>query len=140
MEDIKKSVIDLGPVVFYDGDCGLCDWFIARLIRIDRRNRLRYATLQGETAVKTFGAPTGPSESWSVRLIDAAGLHDRSSAAIRAIAHAGGVWKAASVFLVVPKPIRDGVYRWVAMNRRRWFGAADTCQLPSPGLRQRFLP
>lgn len=129
-----------GPVVFYDGDCGLCDWLVKFLIKHDKTRRLRYATLQGETATQLMGVPQGPSGSWSVKLLDERGLHDASTAAIRSIAHAGGIGKLAIVLLLVPRPIREAVYRWIARNRYRWFGTVDTCIVPTPALRQRFLP
>lgn len=129
-----------GPVVFYDGECGLCDRTIKFLIRVDRHKRLRYATLQGETAERVIGAPDGPSDAWAVKLLDSNGLFDRSDAALRAIAYAGGIWSVAKAFLLVPRFIRDGVYRWVATNRYRWFGKVDACMIPTPSLRERFLP
>ena len=129
-----------GPVVFYDGDCGLCDRSVKALIRLDKAHKLRYSTLQGETATKLMGEPQGPSEGWAIKLLDAQGLHDGSTAALRSAAHAGGIGKLGAALLIVPRFIRDGVYRWVAKNRYRWFGKVDACMLPSPALRQRFLP
>lgn len=126
--------------MFYDGDCGLCDRSIKALIGMDKGHRLRYATLQGETAARLMGGPEGDAGGWSIKTLDARGLHDRSEAALRAIAHTGGVRKAALALLVIPRFVRDGVYRWVATNRYRWFGKVEQCLLPSPALRQRFLP
>ena len=129
-----------GPVVFYDGNCGLCDRFIRFLIRIDKHRRLRYSTLQGETAKQVIGSPEGSWDTWSVQLLDSDGLFERSQAALRTIAHVGGIWRAARWLLIVPRPIRDGVYRFVATHRYRWFGKTDTCMVPTPALRERFLP
>ena len=140
MTERFTKLVEDGPVVFYDGECGLCDRFVRRLLRADKGRRLRFATLQGETAREVVGAPQGDSANWSVKLLDEDGLHERSTAALRALAHAGGVWKLAKAFLLVPRAIRDAVYRFVATNRFRWFGRVDTCMLPSPALRERFLP
>jgi len=129
-----------GPVVFYDGDCGLCDRFIKFLIRVDRHTCLRYSTLQGTTAESVFGPEQGTSDIWSVRLLDKSGSYVRSSAALRALAHAGGIWKAAKLFLLVPPFIRDGVYRFIATHRYRWFGKTEACMVPTSSLRERFLP
>jgi predicted DCC family thiol-disulfide oxidoreductase YuxK len=126
--------------VFYDGECGLCDRFIQRLIRADKAKRIRYATLQGETAKEFVGEPAGEAENWSVKLLDSTGIYSRSSAALRSMAHAGGIWKLSTAFLLVPTPIRDGVYRWVARHRYSWFGKRDACMIPAPALRERFLP
>lgn len=137
---LAQSLSAEGPIVFYDGDCGLCDRSVKALIRMDKGHRLRYATLQGETAVRLMGELEGEAGGWSIKLLDDKGLHDRSTAALRAIAHAGGVKKLALVGLLIPRFVRDGVYRWIATNRYRWFGKVEQCMLPSPALRKRFLP
>jgi predicted DCC family thiol-disulfide oxidoreductase YuxK len=137
---LAKELSTEGPVVFYDGDCGLCDRSVKGLIKLDKARRLRYATLQGETATRLMGEPQGPAEGWAIKLLDDQGLHDGSTAALRAASHAGGVGVIAKVLLFVPRFIRDGVYRWIARNRYRWFGKVDACLLPSPALRQQFLP
>lgn len=129
-----------GPIVFYDGDCGLCDRFVKFLIKIDKKRRLRYSTLQGETAKQIIGSPEGASETWSIQLLDSEGLFQRSQGALRTIAHVGGIWRAARWLMIFPRPIRDGVYRFVATHRYRWFGKTDSCMLPTPALRERFLP
>lgn len=129
-----------GPVVFYDGECGLCDRSVQALIRLDKRRVLRYATLQGETAARLLGPPEGQEAGWSVKLLENGRLHDRSTAAIRAGMAAGGAARVFGLFLVVPRFVRDGVYRWVARHRKRWFGGAEACLLPTMALRQRFLP
>ena len=126
--------------MFYDGECGLCDRSVQALIRMDKGHRLRYATLQGETATRLLGAPTGSPEGWSVMLLDEGRLYDRSTAAIRAAMRAGGVGRLFAAMLIVPRFVRDGVYRWIAKNRLRWFGGAEACMLPSMALRKRFLP
>ena len=139
-ETLAKELSGQGPVVFYDGDCGLCDRSVKALIRMDKRGRLRYATLQGETATGLMGEPQGPSEGWAIKLLDERGLHDGSTAALRAMAAAGGIGALGKVLLLVPRYIRDGVYKWIARNRYRWFGTVDACLLPSKALRQQFLP
>ena len=129
-----------GPVVFYDGECGLCDRSVQALIKLDRGRRLRYATLQGETAARLLGPPQGESGGWSVKLLQDGRLYDRSTAAIRAAMSAGGAGRLFAVFLVVPRFVRDAVYRWIAKNRLRWFGGAEACLLPTAALRKNFLP
>ncbi len=129
-----------GPVVFFDGECGLCDRFVKKLVKLDRHHRIRFAALQGDTALSTFGPEAEERQDWSIKFVDGSGRYSRSSAALRAIAAIGGVWKLSLVFLIVPPLIRDGIYRWVATNRYRWFGRFDSCMLPSPALKERFLP
>jgi predicted DCC family thiol-disulfide oxidoreductase YuxK len=129
-----------GPIVFYDGECGLCDRFVKRLFRADRHQRIRYATLQGETAARVFGPPQGASGAWSVKLLENGQKFERSTAALRALAAAGGAWQLSKLLLVVPRPIRDAVYRFVAEHRYQWFGKIDACMMPTPALQKRFRP
>ena len=138
--ETKDRTDNQTPIVFYDGDCGLCDRCIKFLIRIDRNRMLSYSTLQGETAARMLGEPTGDPAVWSIKLLSEGQLYDRSTAVLRAIALTGGFWKVAKLLLAVPRPIRDAVYRWVATNRYRWFGKTDACMVPTPALSERFLP
>ena len=126
--------------MLYDGECGFCARAVRVLNRLDRGARLRYASLQGDTARRLIGPPTGPSEDWSMKLLDDKGLHDASTAALRAVVHTGGIGRLAWALLLVPRFIRDGVYGWVARNRHRWAGAEGTCAMPTQALRQRLLP
>ena len=66
-------------------------------------------------------------------------MYDRSSAVLRAVALLGGPWRMVSALRVIPAPLRDLVYRFVAARRYRWFGRRDTCRVPSPVERDRFL-
>ena len=66
-------------------------------------------------------------------------MHVRSSAALRVATKLGGAWPLLAVFLVVPRPLRDLVYRWVARNRYRWFGKKDACYVPATDESWRFL-
>jgi predicted DCC family thiol-disulfide oxidoreductase YuxK len=129
-----------GPVIFFDGECGLCDRFVKWLVRKDRRHTLRFAALQGDTAQSIFRDELSVKEDWSIKFVDSSGRYSRSDAALRAIAAIGGIWKSALAFLIVPRFIRDGVYRWIATHRYQWFGRLDSCLLPSPALKERFLP
>jgi predicted DCC family thiol-disulfide oxidoreductase YuxK len=49
-------------------------------------------------------------------------------------------WPLAFAAILIPRHVRDAVYRWIASNRYRWFGKQDACPIPPPGLRERFLP
>ncbi len=129
-----------GPIVFFDGVCGLCnasvDWLLAR----DDRAVLRFAPIQGETALRMLGRLAGNPESWSMVLVDDTGRYRRSDAAIRIVRHLGGWWACIGLLLIIPRGLRDGVYGWVARNRYRFFGRRETCRLPTPAERGRFLP
>jgi len=128
------------PVVFFDGVCGLCNHTVNFLIRIDRRRRLRYAPLQGETARAKLS-----EKEWSdlntMILLDDRGVHRKSTAAARCLMHIGGAWGIAGMLLwVIPAPLRNAGYTLVARNRYRIWGKHETCRLPRPGEQELFLP
>ena len=112
------------------------------LIRRDPGGRLRFASLQSgaaDRALRAHGVTDRGDVPDSLVLIDEAGVHIRSEAALRIAAHLGGAFRVARVARRVPLPLRDAVYRWVARNRARWFGRHDRCMRPPPGVEDRFL-
>lgn len=128
-----------GPIVFYDGECGLCDRFVQFLIRLDKGGRLRFATLQGETATRLLEPMAGDAGSQTMRYLDERGVHVRSTAALQAVARTGGFASLALALLLIPRPVRDSIYRGVAKNRYRW-SRNSACLIPTRALRERFLP
>ncbi|NUQ51756.1 MAG: DUF393 domain-containing protein [Phycisphaerales bacterium] len=127
-------------VVFYDGECGLCSgsvrWFLGR----DRHARLKFAPLQGQTYASLAGREK-PRGLDTIVYQDGSGLHVRSTAVLRAMLALGGVWRIVGrAGLLVPRPLRDAIYRFIARHRLAWFGTADACSLPTPEQAARFLP
>jgi len=127
------------PILFFDGVCGLCNASVDALLAADRRARVRFAPIQGETAKRLLPPlPDDPLE-WTLLYLDERGLHRYSDAAIEVSRRVGGVYALAVVFRILPRALRDRVYRWIARNRYRWFGKRDSCRVPSPAERARFL-
>lgn len=125
-------------VVYFDGHCNVCNAFVDFLIRRDHRRRLKYAPLQGETARARLPIDLVTDLSTMV-LEEPDRISKESTAAIRTIGHLGGMYSLMFVFLIVPRFIRDYVYRWVAAHRYLWFGKRDTCRLPTAEERAQFL-
>ena len=126
-------------IVFFDGECNLCNSTVDFLVRRDRGHNLRFASLQGETARKIL--PPGVRESLDTVVLWREGeLFRKSSAALRALAACGGLWFGAKVFLLVPRSLRDLIYDIVARNRFRWFGRRETCRIPTAAEREVLLP
>lgn len=130
-------------VLFFDGVCNLCNGTVDFLIRRDRRGGLRFASLQSRAAHARLGENVLRMHSLSsVVLMEPDGrLFKESDAVLMALAKLGLGWKILGTLLRgVPRSVRDGLYRWVARNRYRWFGKHASCRLPSPQERERFLP
>ncbi len=126
-----------GPVVLFDGVCGLCDRFVSFMLRIDRRGRYRFAPLQGETARAYLSGVEPPPDSIVLRAHGR--LYFRSGAVLRILAGLGGVWRVAGLLLLVPPPLRNAAYDYIAARRYGWFGKYDACRLPTPEQAHRFL-
>lgn len=125
-------------VIFFDGVCNLCNGFVDFLVRRDRERLFLYAPLQGETARAALGAEKAAALS-SVVLWNQGELRERSDAALAVIQQLGFPWNLFSVFWIVPRPLRDLVYGFVAANRYGLFGKRESCRLPSAEERALFL-
>jgi predicted DCC family thiol-disulfide oxidoreductase YuxK len=136
----------MDPIVLYDGVCGLCNRLVQFLLKHDKRSRLRFASLQSDFAAKVLQRHRiDPKDLDTMHLIEnyeqpGERILQRSDAIVRAGRELEGFWGAlAAVASVVPRALRDPFYRFVARNRYRVFGKYDTCMLPEPNQRSRFL-
>ncbi|WP_419933901.1 thiol-disulfide oxidoreductase DCC family protein [Candidatus Palauibacter sp.] len=133
-----------GPIVLFDGVCNLCAGTVRFIIPRDRRGRFRFASLQSEAGRRVLlglGAegPDPDEPPQSLVLVANGRVYRRSRAALRIAAGLDRGWPLVAVFLVVPAPLRDLAYRFVARNRYRWFGRKTACELPQTGESWRFL-
>jgi predicted DCC family thiol-disulfide oxidoreductase YuxK len=130
-----------GAVVLFDGVCNLCNGSVNFIIDRDPTARFRFAALQSSQATELLarlGQAPQP-EPQSVLLVEDGRLYERSTAALRIARRLRGGWKLLYAFIVVPRPLRDAVYGFIARNRYRWFGKSEACRVPTPELRARFL-
>lgn len=138
--------MDTNPIVLYDGVCGLCNRLVQFLLKHDRDGHLRFASLQSDFAAKVLRRHgIDPKDLDTLHVVENyeqpnERVLQRSDAVLRAGRKLGGFWTlCSSIGRLVPRPIRDFVYRLVARNRYRMFGKYDTCMLPDPSQRSRFL-
>ena len=130
-----------GPVVLFDGGCGLCSRTVRFLLRRDARGRMRFAPL-GSVAATALLRARGVALADvpdSVVVVDDDGVHVRSSAVLRLLPELRAPWSWLGIAALVPCPIRDVAYRIVARHRLRLFGDADVCAHLSLPDRARFL-
>ncbi len=128
------------PVILFDGVCNLCNGFVRFVISRDPAARFRFGPLQSEAARRLLGASQAPvTVPDSILLVENGRVWTESAAALRVLRQLTFPWPLTSVFVLVPPPFRNWVYRAVARNRYRWFGRRDVCMLPTPELRARFL-
>ncbi|HEX6834833.1 MAG TPA: thiol-disulfide oxidoreductase DCC family protein [Rudaea sp.] len=132
---------DEAPILVFDGVCVLCSRSVQFVLRHDRARRFRFATVQssmGAQLMRRVGFD--PARPASVLLVEGDRVFVESAAAIRVLSAFGGAWTiAAAALWIVPRPLRNAVYRLIATRRYRWFGRRETCYLPGPEDAGRFL-
>jgi predicted DCC family thiol-disulfide oxidoreductase YuxK len=127
-------------VVLFDGVCNLCNGFVQFIIERDPKALFRFGALQSAEAADLLRESTvRPEDLSTVIYIRKGRVLTRSTAALYVLKDLGGPWSLCFVFIIVPPFIRNGVYGWVARNRYKWFGQRESCMLPTPELRARFL-
>lgn len=128
------------PTLLFDGVCNLCNAAVNFVIDRDPAARFRFASLQSEVAARLL-APHGLSNEDldSVVLVADGRVYRRSRAVLETLRRLDGPWAWLYVFVVLPGPVRDWLYEQVAVRRYRLFGRQDTCRVPTPELRARFM-
>ncbi len=135
-----SNIAGRDPLIVFDGECVLCSTQAQFVLRHDRIKRFRLTTAQGEIGralYQRLGLPTDVYHTMLLIEDDQALMH---SDAVLAIARGlGWPWRAAGILSLVPRGLRDRLYRVVANNRYRWFGRHDVCWRPAPDVMDRIL-
>jgi predicted DCC family thiol-disulfide oxidoreductase YuxK len=127
-------------IILFDGVCNLCNGAVTYVIKKERQDSFRFAALQeepGKSLLTKYGID--PADTDSIVLIENDRAYVRSTAALRIARKLKGLYPLFYGFIVIPPFLRNWVYNWVAKNRYRWFGKRDSCMIPSPELRSKFL-
>ncbi|WP_226669489.1 thiol-disulfide oxidoreductase DCC family protein [Metabacillus litoralis] len=129
-----------GPILLFDGVCNLCNQTVQFVIRCDKKEAFKFASLQsttGQNLLEMMHMPTSHFDS--IVMIEKNHVFTKSTAALKVCKRLGGFWVILYPFILIPKPLRDAVYHFVAKNRYKWFGKADQCMIPTPEMKKRFL-
>ncbi|MBA3819901.1 MAG: DUF393 domain-containing protein [Deltaproteobacteria bacterium] len=138
---MTPDAIPDGPIVLYDGVCGLCASSVRWILRHEGDRHLRFAPLQGPTATALRTRyPAIPATLESVVYVDGTRAHVRSKAFLHLARHFRAPWRWLHAMRWLPGFVLDLGYRCVAAIRYRVWGKVDSCELPSPENRARFLP
>ncbi|MCB0568945.1 MAG: thiol-disulfide oxidoreductase DCC family protein [Phaeodactylibacter sp.] len=128
------------PILLFDGVCNLCNSSVQFIIRRDPAGVFRFASLQSETAREMLAGSDKKIQALStVILYEHGKWRLKSDAALHIVRRLPGLWPLLYVFILIPRPLRDAVYDWVARNRYRWFGKKEQCMIPRPEWRGRFI-
>lgn len=128
-------------IVLFDGVCNLCNNFVQTIIKHDKKDVYRFASLQseyGQQVQKHLGIDSSQIKSIILYEPNVAYYH-KSEAAIEIIKSLGGAYSLMGIFSIFPSFIGNAVYDFVAFNRYKWFGKKDSCMIPTPELKEKFL-
>ncbi len=128
-------------LILFDGICNLCNDSVLKVIKNDKKNIFVFTALQSETGKKII-----THLQIDITKIDSIILYTpnvsfdiKSTAALKIMNDFGGLWKLTQVFYILPKSLRDFIYDFIAKNRYKWFGKKESCMIPSPELKSKFL-
>lgn len=129
------------PVILFDGVCNFCDRWVNYILKKDRKKRFLFASLQSSAGQSILRLYAGSSNRVpdSLVLCHKGKMYFRSDAALRVAILLGGWLRFAGILLLIPGPLRNGVYDFIARNRYKFWGKKDICMVPSPDVRSRFL-
>ncbi|WP_066062843.1 thiol-disulfide oxidoreductase DCC family protein [Neobacillus soli] len=126
-------------IILFDGVCNLCNSSVQFILKRDPGGHFKFASLQGETGQRLLKMHRLNPDLNSFVLIEDEKVYVKTNAALRVCKVLSGSWKVLTIFLIIPGLIRDPLYDFIANNRYKWFGKKESCMLPLPEWKNRFL-
>ena len=120
--------------------CGGCNKFVDFVIWADVRAEILFSPVQGKTAAEFSLYQSQPPREWKIAYADEKGIYEGADAVLLVLRRLGGLWRLPALFIYIPRSVKDYFYGIMSRNRYRIFGKRETCRLPSPEERERFLP
>jgi predicted DCC family thiol-disulfide oxidoreductase YuxK len=126
-------------IVIFDGVCNLCARSVQFILRHESEPRFQFSPVQSAAGARILDAHGFSAADVDTFVLASEGkVYTRSTAALRIARHFKGAWRLLLVLWVVPRPVRDALYNFVARNRYSWYGKSDSCMVPTPELSARF--
>jgi predicted DCC family thiol-disulfide oxidoreductase YuxK len=138
IDDLSNK--SLQSLIVFDGACIMCSAFADFIVRHDHKKQFLFTTAQsplGLSLYAQYGLRTDIFET-NIVIIDGV-AHQKMDSLIAALDALGWPWRAVSVLKLLPKPLRNTLYDFIARNRHRFFGRKDNCDIPSAALRARIV-
>lgn len=128
------------PIILFDGVCNLCNASVQFIIKRDSKKIFLFSSLQSDASQDILLQYNLEKLDFdTIILLDNGIIYDKSTAILKIIRKLSGFYKLGYIFIIVPKFIRDYVYKIISKNRYKWFGKRDTCMIPTEELKLRFL-
>ncbi len=129
----------ISKVILFDGVCNLCAASVTFIILRDPSAKFRFASLQSSFGQEQLINAGFKEHFDTIVLLKDGKVFTRSDAALEVARDLNGLWPALYIFKWIPTIIRNGIYNWIARNRYRWFGKKESCMIPTPDLKARFI-
>lgn len=127
------------PLLLFDGHCNLCARSVQFVLKHERKDSpIHFASLQSETG-QSVKRQLGADAPDSLIFVHRGTVYTESTGFLVLCQHLKFPWSALQVFRFVPSFLRDPIYRWVARNRYKWMGKRETCWMPQPKWKSRFI-
>lgn len=141
MKEIRmETIYPRQRIVFFDGICALCNKSVDFLIKNDKKRRLKYAALQSEAADYLLSNDQfQPAHPESIIYYENGRIYEKSTAVLMILKELRQPWPVFSYLIIIPRPIRDGIYDIIARYRYRWFGKMKHCRVPDKLTREKIL-
>jgi len=141
MNDFNFSFPENKKIILFDGVCNLCNDSVIKVIKNDKKNVFLFAAIQSETGqeiINHLGINTNMVDS-IILFEPGKAYYVKSAAALRIMKEFSGFWRLLQVFTILPDAFNNIFYDYIARNRYKWYGKKDSCMIPTPELKAKFL-
>jgi len=138
---MNLDILTHKKIILFDGVCNLCNNAVSKVIEFDKKNTFVFAALQskaGQTIIKQLKINTQKIDS-IILYEPGVSYQIKSEAALEIMNDFGGIWKLTQIFTFFPTSFSNWVYDFIARNRYKWFGKKESCMIPTPELKAKFL-
>ena len=128
-------------IILFDGVCNLCNSSVQFIIKHDKKDAFRFVALQSELGIEIcnyIGVDQTKIES-IIFYNPGVAYYYKSSAVIEIADDLGGFYSLLSIFKILPEKLRNYIYDYIAKNRYKWYGKKESCMIPTPELKSKFL-
>ena len=128
-------------IILFDGVCNLCDSSVQFIIKHDKKDVFRFVAFQSELGIEICNyIGVDPTKIDSIILYNpGVAYYYKSSAVLEIGDKLGGIYSLVSIFKILPEKLRNYIYDYIAKNRYRWYGKKESCMIPTPELKAKFL-
>ena len=127
-------------IILFDGVCNVCNGFVNFLILRDEKDQFQFGSLQSQKVKELLHQYHFDADDLStVILIEHNKLYPQSTAVLKIFRQMSGAWPLMYAFIIIPKALRDFIYQIIARNRYTLFGRKNSCMVPAPEWKAKFV-